>query len=157
MFENRTEAKFYILPQLQLSFVLVISILMGCRQKTGGISEELPTRGAVNEALSDSDRGRQSALFKVLVAFQEGVSEPEDLLFSAGNVEFLEGIPAFLDGKVRLVRWDFVGAPQDEELTVKLLFDGATSGPIEDPTATVQMRKYRVVDNGRGYAITRSH
>lgn len=113
-------------------------------------------QGKVDTTLPASAQERQEALRRLLNGLQEGAGDKAALAIYAPGIDFRESFPAFFDGHKRLVRWDFVGKPNRDEIAVSLFFDDIDSGPV-DPKQLRQSDRTYVVSTtaGRRFAISR--
>jgi hypothetical protein len=112
-------------------------------------------QGKVDTTLPPHSQQRQEALRRLLNALQEGVGDKAALGIFAPEIDYREKFSEFFAGHKRLVRWEFSGKPDRDNVAVTLFFDDLDSGPV-DPDKLVSVdRVYVVSSAGRRFAVSR--
>ncbi|MFY7874796.1 MAG: hypothetical protein ACOVQM_05070, partial [Pirellula sp.] len=135
------------------SLTLLIMASTGCEPTQKSLDASTPLHGTVDTALTPKLQSKQSALGRLLRAFQEGAHDPSDLQFMAGDIKFADGVDKFYGDSKRLYRWEFGASPKNDQVPVVLYFDGQAAGPVDPKTEKREARTYKVLSSGSGYTI----
>jgi hypothetical protein len=136
-----------------LCLTLFIVASSGCEPTQKSLDTSTPLHGTVDTALAPKLQSKQTALGRLLRAFQEGAHDPSDLQFMAGDIKFADGVDKFYGDYKRLYRWEFGASPKNDQVPVVLYFDGQTAGPVDPKTEKREERTYKVLSSGSGYTI----
>jgi hypothetical protein len=141
---------------IAISFLVVLPLAIGCG---GGASGEVyhpeAFQGKVDTSLPSELQVRQEVLRRLLHGLQEGIGEVAALRIFVPGVDYRESFEQFYEGQKRLIRWDFNGRPNGNDVPVVLYFDNKESGPVSPETERRVERVYQVSGYGQRFAISR--
>jgi hypothetical protein len=137
-------------------FVMSLPLAAGCGGGAAGEVYRPETfQGQVDTSLPQDLQAKQEALRRLLNGLQEGFGEAAALRIFLPDVDFRESFEQFFAGQKRLVRWDFHGVPQGNDVPVVLYFDDKDAGPASQETERREERVYSVAFSGRRATIAR--
>jgi hypothetical protein len=143
-----------ILRSVALTAAIIgIGLVSGCGGNSDFIATPESLVGKVDTTLPVEAQKKQQAVLRFLAAMQEGVGDAEQLQLVAPGIRFKE-FGSFLEGTGRLARWEFEGAPNGNNVGVKLYFDSQASGPIDPSRLQLKQRTYVVSGSGNSIQIS---
>ncbi|MBN1908291.1 MAG: hypothetical protein JW818_01005 [Pirellulales bacterium] len=104
-------------------------------------------QGKVDTSLPAQQQAKQQAIITALTALQR-----DSHFRGARGVRVQESPEVFLDGALDLLRWDFDGSPNGNDVPVRLWLQE----PGSPATEREVRRTYRVVPQGNTMVITRA-
>lgn len=141
-----------------LALILTIPLLFAAGCGKSGPVEVFDVRklqGKVDASLPLEAQAKQEALRRLLNGLQEGIGEKAALDIFVPGVDYQERFEDFYDGAKRLVRWEFNGPPNRDEVPVVLFFDDLESGPLDPTKERRTERVYVVEGTGPRFTISR--
>ena len=133
--------------------MVVLGVVTGCGGSSDFVATPESLVGKVDSTLPAEAQKKQQAVLRFLAAMQEGVGDAEQLQLVAPGIRFKE-FGSFLEGAGRLARWEFEGAPNGNNVSVKLYFDSQASGPIDPSRLQLKQRTYVVSGSGNSIQIS---
>ncbi|WP_254512998.1 hypothetical protein [Anatilimnocola floriformis] len=131
-----------------------LTTLAGCGGQTAAQSHVEPAQGQVDTSLTPYQQSQQRGLLLFLNAVQEGATDPQSLSLLA-PVDFRDSFPTFFGAQQRLLRWNFNGTPQGNEVPVTLILDNQASGVADPANEVRESRIYYVIPAGQRFTIAR--
>lgn len=141
---------------IAILFGLTLPLAAGCGGAASGeVYRATAYQGKVNTALPPAQQVNQEVLRRLLNGLQEGIGEPAGLRIFVPGVDYRETFEQFFEGQKRLVRWDFNGVPNGNDVPVVLSFDDKDSGPFHPAAERRVERVYTVLGYGQQFAVSR--
>lgn len=132
-------------------WIVAIVLLAGCEGKTVETHDHVALAGAVDPSLTTEQQAQQQAMVDLLAAVQRGTAF-EYLPEHVPHVRWEETADQFYAGAINLKRWNFVGAPQENQITLDLTFVLDQPGFPE----RADQRRYTVDRRGALFVIRRA-
>jgi hypothetical protein len=135
-----------------VKWLLALSVVVaGCTKPAQPAHDHVSLSGEVDASLPPDAQAKQQALQRLLESIQRGTAF-EYLPEHVPQVAFSESRGEFFGDAIELYRWSFAGAPQGNEVPVKLVFRLDQPGfPQREET-----RAYAVTSSGGGFIVARA-
>lgn len=141
---------------LSISFILALPFVLGCGN--GQVPPDKVYRpdllqGQVDASLPAPLQAKQQALRRLLAGLQEGIGDSHALREFVPGITFRESFDRFYEGAERLARWEFNGAPKNNEVPVALYLVDTPDGGAKAERRVE--RVYLVSGGGRQFTVAR--